>query len=187
MSEHSLSIASFLTIDAESKIDWGSALSGLGGLSQKILNSGKFSEALSGGLAQALNVDALSLLSSAWIKLDAVKKALKATRDDETAQAVLPLATHVIKSTHKPKVTILIANMPSFDVNFTLDLSMKIDGLELEIARGAIVGLKSGGLMATSVLKVAGAQILEKSTPRLNIKGHFKLKDSPKSVTALED
>jgi len=176
MSDSALTLASLIGVDAgASSFDAGPVLGGLGQLGQAVMKGNGLTDAIAKGLTQALNVDLGTVIGPAWLTVDSVRAALKATREDETAAAHVPLAAHQIKSSHAPTVTLMVSGFPHVDLAFAVDFVLKVDGVELGIEKGRIHHLRSGGLTALATLKFAGKTLAEKSTPRLDLPGrlHF--------------
>ncbi len=176
MSDTPLTLASLIGVDAgASSFDAGPVLGGLGHLGQAVLSGNGLADAIAKGLTQALNVDVGAVIGPAWQTVDSVRAALKATREDETATAHVPLAAHQIKSSHSPSVTLMVSGFPHVDLAFAVDFVLKVDGVELGIDKGRISHLRSGGLTAQAALKFAGKTLAEKRTPRLDLPGrlHF--------------
>lgn len=182
-----LLLSSLIEMNAgDAKLDFAPSLGGLGKLKQAVLNSGVLDKTILGALSQALNIDLGTILGQAWAGLDGVRTALKATRDDETAQAAIPLAAHQLKSSHSPVVTLMVAGCPPIDLPFSVEFTLKIDGAELEIAKGQIQRLKSGGLTGNAVVKLAGQALFEKASERLDLPGRIHFKPVHESETEAE-
>jgi len=181
-----VSLASLMGIDTgASSFDAGPVLGGLGHLGKAVLSGNSLADAMAKGLTQALDIDLGAVIGPAWMTLDSVRAALKATREDDAATAHVPLAAHQIKSTHSPAVTLMVSGFPHIDLAFAVDFVLKIDSAELGIAGGRISHLRSGGLTAQATLKFAGKTLAEKSTPRFDLPGrlHFP---APKAEDAVE-
>ena len=173
----SLSLADLIDFKAgDSQLDLGQGLGGLASVKASVLKSANLRRAVSGALSQALDVDILTLLGPAWQVVDTVHTALKVSRVDSAATALIPLAPHRLKSSHAPTVTLVIAGCPSIDLAFTVEFLLKIDGAELDIAGGEIKGLKSGSLSSQATVKLAGHTLLNQTSPRLDLPGrlHFR-------------
>jgi hypothetical protein len=137
-------------------------------------DAGPIGDAITNGLQHILSLDLGNVLGKAWSGSAQVKAALAATAKKSDAVAFVPLAPHKITSTHKPSVDLLFAGNAISTLPFDLVLSMDLQGVELEITDGRIVGAKSGILIGEGILRFSGSPILKANSPALPLPGKLK-------------
>jgi hypothetical protein len=133
-------------------------------------------EGLGGAFASAieemLSPELGEVLASSWSRVAALADALERTRTGDVVMFV-PLATHKVTSKHLPTVDLVCAGKAVASLPFDIALSLDLQGLELEVRRGAIAGVRSGKASGQAALGLSGKTFLQKSTPSLDLPGRL--------------
>lgn len=126
-------------------------------------------------LVEALDVGFVDVFTGAWIKL----KELQAYRDRKahppSEVAMVPLARHSIRSTHRPAVEILLGEQRIFELAFDVALELQLDGFVLKIQDGRILEIASGRFKGKGSLKYGAATLIAKETPTHPLPGRIAL------------
>jgi hypothetical protein len=109
-------------------------------------DAGPIGDAITNGLQHILSLDLGNVLGKAW---------------SGSAQV-------------KASVDLLFAGNAISTLPFDLVLSMDLQGVELEITDGRIVGAKSGILIGEGILRFSGSPILKANSPALPLPGKLK-------------
>ena len=126
-------------------------------------------------LSALLKIDTLAILLSSW---GASKELLKYVNRDEYPPdeiVLLPLAEHTITSTHKPSLKPSIKNVPLAEIQFNINLALKLKGVILKLQNGRIMEVTIGGCNANGTVKFQDFKIVEKKGEFPELLGSFDL------------
>ncbi len=122
-----------------------------------------------------LDISVPELAGAAWNKYQVLRKYTDTKKYPPDETIVAPLATHTIRSEHKPYVEILVGDKPVGRVHFAVDLELTLEGVVLSIRGGKIVGMRLGSCQGKGQLSCEGAVIAEKETRSLPLSGVIPL------------
>lgn len=111
---------------------------------------------------EALKVDAVGLLTSAWSKYKSLSDFVeKGTSVGKTAH--LPLAEHSITAEMHPNLEIQLGRLLTKRIVFDVELELKLKGLVLKIENGKIVEVEGGSCEGSGEIKVQEHSLVHKS------------------------
>ena len=138
-----------------------------------------FRKAFGGALDGLFEPRLDDILGRSWGKLQAVQEAVKATREDAAALAVIPLLDHRITSTHAPHIDLVWGEKSLCRLAFSIALALELRGVELEVRQGRISALTSGHCLGEGVFGMAGQTLIKRSTPPLHLPGRLVFRAEP--------
>jgi len=113
-----------------------------------------------------LSVD--RVLFDGWMKLERFKKCVeesKARPDDAFYQ---DLDDHRIASTHKPRIELRYGAVKVADLDFEIELALRVKGVRLEVRGGKVVCATAGVFAAAAKLSLHDQVLVEKGTPEFS-------------------
>lgn len=135
--------------------------------------------AFASALEEMLSPELGEVLAASWSRLAALSDAMERTRTGEVAMFV-PLMAHKVTSRHLPTVDLVCAGKAVASLPFDIALTLDLQGLELEVRRGAIAGVRSGKAAVQAALGLSGKTLLQKTTPSLDLPGRLAFAASPR-------
>jgi len=112
------------------------------------------------GVAHGLSdLDLGDLVVAGWRKEGELAAAAERTAADPDSSEVVELASHRIRSRHRPSVDLLINDVHMATVSFQLDVEFLVRTLVATVWGGHIVSLHSGSCEATVTLAAEGVQV----------------------------
>ena len=108
------------------------------------------------------------VLFDGWMKLERFKKCVeesKARPDDAFFQ---DLDDHKIASTHKPRIELRYGAVKIADLDFEMELALKVKGVRLEVRGGKLVRATAGVFAANAKLSLHDQVLVEKGTPEFS-------------------
>lgn len=118
-----------------------------------------------GHVADALlDLDVTDVLAMAWKKHTALRDAARRTVERPGTEELVPLATHTVSSTHRPRVDVLIDEVKVTDVEIELALTLVVTGVLAVVRDGRLVALHGGTVDATAALSCEHARLLQRSS-----------------------
>lgn len=126
-------------------------------------------------LLQALDVGFIDVFTSAWIKLKELQPYRDRKAHPPSEVAMVPLAKHSIRSTHRPAIEILLGERRILELVFDVALELQLDGFILKIQDGRILEIASGRFKGKGSLKYGGATLIAKETPAYSLPGRIAL------------
>ena len=145
---------------------------GLGGLSGAVVEA----------LRAALDIPCQDLIVKAWGGLEELQdfaeppaEAEDSAAEDAGAEIVKPLASHSIQSEHRPRLEVLLDNVPLGEIEIDLVLSAELEGFVLHIKDGRIVEIATGSISAGGSLAVAGQTLVEAASEPYALPGRVVL------------
>ena len=123
-----------------------------------------------------LDIELSDVVVGAWSKYQELRQYRDTKRYPADETVLAPLATHRIKSSHKPYLELLIGDQPAARIEFQLDVELLLEGVVLKIRDGRIWDVKSGTCRCAGKFSCAGVALIEKKTKRFSFRGavHFE-------------
>jgi hypothetical protein len=115
-----------------------------------------------------LDLSVERVLFDGWMKLERFKKCVeesKARPDDAFFQ---DLDDHRIASTHKPRIELRYGAVKVADLDFEIELALKVKGVRLEVRGGKVVCATAGVFAAAAKLSLHDQVLVEKGTPEFS-------------------
>jgi hypothetical protein len=153
--------------DAEAvKTALGEALKGVPKAALKSLG-----QAIDNAMDEVFAVPLGDILASSWEKLDHLKDAFAKTRADPEAVVFAPLMEHAITSKHTPSIDLVVGGKTLGKLELDISLALNLKGVQLEVRRGRICGLKSGDCEGEGAFSCGGQPLIKKATPPFALAG----------------
>lgn len=121
-----------------------------------------------------LDLDVSDVLVHAWKKHQLLAAACQRTAAHPAGEELVRLASHTIRSTHRPCVQVFVDDVLVTTVDLTLSLTFAVHGLLAVVRGGHIVGLRAGTCAATAALDCESVRITD-STLTFDIPGTIHL------------
>lgn len=140
----------------------------------KKVNWDGLSDVLAQKAIELLDVPVLEILLRAWRKYEEVKK----LADDHPRGKSMrvPVATHSFESQHRPCLEIIVRGLPKkITINFTVLITMTLDGLLLRIEDGSIKAIETGTLKGKGAFSLESAVLIEKEFGPISLPGTLAL------------
>jgi hypothetical protein len=115
-----------------------------------------------------LDLSVERVLFDGWMKLERFKKCVeesKARPDDAFFQ---DLDDHRIASTHRPRIELRYGAVKVADLDFEIELALKVKGVRLELRGGKVVCATAGVFAAAAKLSLHDQVLVEKGTPEFS-------------------
>ncbi len=126
-------------------------------------------------LPALLNIPIPGIVAKAW---SGYKELLK-YRDQNTYPPgetfLLPMSDHTIRSEHHPSLDISINGQQIGKVEFTIAVSLLLEGLILKIQDAKIKEIRIGNCSADGVIMFENLVIMKKTSPNISLPGSFNL------------
>jgi hypothetical protein len=110
-----------------------------------------------------LDLDVTDVLAMAWKKHADLTAAGRRTAEHPGSEELVPLATHTIRSTHRPCVDVFIDEVKVTDVEIELALTLVLTGVLAVVRDGLLVELHGGSCDATAALGCENVPIARRS------------------------
>ena len=126
-------------------------------------------DALIEGLQETFDLPFATLLGTAWATYEKLLPYADPAVHPPDEIALVPLGSHTITSTHRPKVEVHLDGKKIRTVTFELDLSLELEACVLKIRGGRI--LEAQGARARGALRFAcmGAVLAESQSRRISL------------------
>ncbi|HEY2091336.1 MAG TPA: hypothetical protein VGJ81_05575 [Thermoanaerobaculia bacterium] len=131
--------------------------------------------AVGDSLAEALDIDPITLFAAAWEKYALLSDAAKESRDG--AKVLVPLAEHAVKSELHPYVEIQVGPITR-RIEFDVTLSLKLKGVVVNVQSEEIRGIEAGTCEGTAEIGLASHSIWKHDIKPIALPGKVTLKDS---------
>lgn len=111
---------------------------------------------VAGGL---LDLDLGDLVAAGWRKQEKLAAAAEHTAANPGSSEVVELATHRIRSVHRPYVELLVNDVHLTYVNFELDVELVVTALAVTVRDGRVVSLHTGDCDVSATLAAEGVRL----------------------------
>ncbi|HEY54975.1 MAG TPA: hypothetical protein G4N91_01660 [Dehalococcoidia bacterium] len=125
--------------------------------------------------AEILDIGILDIMVKAWNKYKILLKYLDKEKYPPGETFLVPLAEHTIKSEHRPSIEILINDQPAGKIEFSISISIMLEGVILKIQDGKIKGITTGTCKGKGAFACENVVLLEKKTASIPLPGSIDL------------
>lgn len=108
------------------------------------------------------------VLFDGWMKLERFKKCVEESKASPEDAFFQDLDNHKIASTHKPRIELRYGAVKVADLDFEMELAVKVKGVRLEIRAGKVVCATAGVFAANAKLSLHESVLVEKGTPEFS-------------------
>jgi hypothetical protein len=109
--------------------------------------------------AGLLHMDLVDVLASGWKKYDALAAAARATLETPGEEQVVDLVTHRISSTYRPRIDLVVDEMPAGSIDLEVDVTVVLHAVVGVVADGRLTSLRSGRTDLEAELSCEGIPI----------------------------
>jgi hypothetical protein len=109
--------------------------------------------------AGLLHMDLVDVLASGWKKYDALAAAARATLETPGEEQVVDLVTHRISSTYRPRIDLVVDEMPAGSIDLEVDVTVVLHAVVGVVADGRLTSLRSGRADLEAELSCEGIPI----------------------------
>lgn len=156
----------------------GQALGGIGEAGRKVV-----CQEVAHVADSLLDADVSEVLVHAWKKNQLISAACQRTAAHPDSEELVELATHTIRSSHRPCVEVFVDDVLITTVDLTLSLTFVIHGLLVVVRGGQIAALRSGTCDATAALDCESVRVAD-STLTFDIPGTIRSQPEPVQTQA---
>lgn len=94
--------------------------------------------------AELADVDVADVVAAGWRRHTALADAARRTLHDPGSEELVDLATHHIRSVHRPQVEVLVDGVTVGSVPFVLQLGVKVEALVAVVRAGRLAEIRFG-------------------------------------------
>jgi hypothetical protein len=123
------------------------------------------------GIADACEITLSSVLAGAWRKYQPLREYCDATRHPTGETATVELASHEVRSSHRPTLEILMGKKPVFTLQLDARISLELEGAVLTVGNGSFLELATGTSRVSASLSYKGATLIERKSGRYPLPG----------------
>lgn len=130
-----------------------------------------------GSIDELMDIPFAEIAAGAWDKYQVLRKYAdpKKYAPDEVIE--IPLATHTIRSEHKPYLEILVDDKVMGKVDFDIALALTLEGAVVSIRDGKIREIRVGSCEGSGSVKCENIAIAERKTRTFQLPGSIPLGD----------
>jgi hypothetical protein len=128
-------------------------------------------------LGELFDIPIPGLLISSWRKADELLKLLKESEQRPEEVMYLELAEHTINRKIYPYIEVRIENLPARDLDFMLDLHLRLKGIVLRIQAGQIQEILSAQCEVGGDVEFLNHTVLRKEFTPVNLPGSIRLSE----------
>jgi hypothetical protein len=132
---------------------------------------------VTGKMMDLLDVDLVEIMVGAWSKYNELKKYGDSTKYPPKDTYLVSLAEHTFKTTHHPKVDVLVDGVKAKEIVFDVKLSLAVEGVTLVIRNGQIMGVKTGSCKGKGTFAYKDYPIIEKETESFDLPGDINFEE----------
>jgi hypothetical protein len=126
-------------------------------------------------VADLLDIAIPDILIGAWKKCETLQEYADKEKHPPNETALVPLAEHKIRSTHKPHIEILVNETPIGKIDFDIDVSLALSGMVLKIQAGKIMEIQTGSCKAGGTIKCEGTTLAQTQLKPIQLPGTIHL------------
>lgn len=116
-------------------------------------------------VGKLLDLSVERVLFDGWMKLERFKKCVEESKVHPEDAFFQDLDDHEIASTHKPRIELRYGAVKVADLDFEIELALKVKGVRLEVRGGKVVCATAGVFSANAKLSLHDQVLVEKETP----------------------
>jgi len=116
-------------------------------------------------VGKLLDLSVERVLFDGWMKLERFKKCVEESKVHPEDAFFQDLDDHEIASTHKPRIELRYGAVKVADLDFEIELALKVKGVRLEVRGGKVVCATAGVFSANAKLSLHDQVLVEKKTP----------------------
>jgi hypothetical protein len=113
-----------------------------------------------------LGISVENLIINAWQKHKQIVDAEAATAGRPGSRRVVEIKSHTLRSTHRPKLEIVVGQEVVHTIPFEFTLVLRIESLVVTVSNGGVLSIGPGDATAEVVLKANGSTLVEKKLTR---------------------
>jgi hypothetical protein len=136
------------------------------------------SEQVAEHVCDALELNFVSVFSSAWAKYSELKKCAKETRDDARSTMDVALADHEFTYEMESAVDVLLDGVNVASIPFKFAAVCTVSGLELFLKKGCVYQVRSGKLDLKAEIRCAENVVWTRALAAVTLPGALQL-DEP--------
>jgi hypothetical protein len=126
-------------------------------------------------IMEVINVKVVDVLVPAWNKYREIQQYADLKKYPPDKIYMVPLAEHVIKSEYTPELEIFINNQSVCTLRFSVEVSLTLGGVILEIKGGKIMKLHTGSCKGAGSIACEGFLIINQKTSPFTLPGEITL------------
>ena len=115
-----------------------------------------------------LDLSVERVLFDGWMTLERFKKCVEESKAHPDDAFFQDLDDHKIASTHKPRIELRYGAVKIADLDFEMELALKVKGVRLEVRGGKVVAATAGIVAANAKLSLHDQVLVEKGTPEFS-------------------
>ncbi|SFJ07452.1 hypothetical protein [Caulobacter sp. UNC279MFTsu5.1] len=119
-------------------------------------------------VGKLLDLSVERVLFDGWMKLERFKKCVEESKAHPDDAFFQDLDDHKIASTHKPRIELRYGAVKVADLDFEIELALKVKGVRLEVRGGKVVCATAGVFAANAKLSLHDEVLVERATPELS-------------------
>ncbi len=129
--------------------------------------------ALFGKIAELLDIPLPGIMIAAWEKSDEIKKTLGDSRDSPEDTFSVELVEHTLSTEFHPEIEIQVSKFPPKVLQFVVQLTLELSGIELEIKGGQIRRITTGSCEAGGKLLYDDIVLAERTLSPFKLPGEI--------------
>jgi hypothetical protein len=122
-----------------------------------------------------INIKLADFLVNAWNKYREIEQYTDPKKYPPDKTYMVPLAEHVVKSVFTPKLGICVNNQQVTELSFTIEVSLTLGGVILEIKGGKIMKLHTGSCKGAGNIYCEGMMIISQKTSPFTLPDEISL------------
>jgi hypothetical protein len=126
-------------------------------------------------IEEIFDVSLSEILRGAWLDYQQIRDCADPEKHPADETIRLKLATHEIKSTHRPELEIRIGDLPPLKIRFEIELGLTLSGPLLIIRGAKIREVDVSTCQARGTVTCNGVTLLERETREIRLLGRISL------------
>lgn len=109
-----------------------------------------------------LSLNLADIAAGGWKKYQALTEAARSTRDRPNARKSVTLVTHLIESSHRPKVELLVNDVSMTLIEIGLQLTFTMAGVRAIVEQGRLTKIESGSCTVAGSIAIQQVELTKK-------------------------
>lgn len=130
-----------------------------------------------GSIDELMDIPFAEIAAGAWDKYRLLRKYADPQKYSPAEVIEVPLATHTIRSEHKPYLEILVDDKVLGKVDFDIELELTLEGAVVAIRDGKIREIRVGSCEGSGSVKCENVTLAERKTRAFQLPGSIPLED----------